>query len=188
MIPKIAYALLALFGWTHIGERPKEKKFIAIGYPHTANIDAVWLLLAMLAYGVWPKLLVKSSMFRFPVKRLFLWLGGIPVDRGYKARKLVDQIVEYLESTDEMALMLAPEGTRAYQKYWKPGFYQIAMATRLPLYLGYGDYAKKEIGLSKDPIFVSGNVKADMDKIRAFYADKTAKHPDRVGPIQLKRE
>ena len=71
MIPKIAYAVMRLFGWTIVGTGPKEKKFIAIGYPHTSNIDAVWLLLTMLSYGVWPKLLVKSSMFRFPVKNLF---------------------------------------------------------------------------------------------------------------------
>ena len=34
----------------------------------------------------------------------------------------------------------------------------------------------------------SDDVRADMDKIRAFYADKVARYPDQAGEIRLHEE
>jgi hypothetical protein len=43
--------------------------------------------------------------------------------------------------------------------------------------LAYLDYAKKEAGFAA-PLYLTGDKQKDAADIRAFYADKTAKHPE----------
>ncbi|MCZ7683799.1 MAG: hypothetical protein M5U28_35560 [Sandaracinaceae bacterium] len=52
---------------------------------------------------------------------------------------------------------------------------------------GYLDYARKRggFGLTLTP---SGDVRADMDVIRAFYRDKKGKFPEKFGPVRLREE
>ena len=188
MVQKLSRFILRLFGWQLVGSRPSVEKSLTICAPHTSNFDALWFFITVRALGVKPKVLIKSSYYTFPFKRLFLALGGVPVDRGFKAKDLAQQMIEYVDSVDEVALMIAPEGSRSLQKFWKVGFYQIAQAAKLPIYFGFCDYSTNQMGIHEIPLNVTGNLAADMDVIRAFYADKTGKHADRVGPIRLKRE
>ena len=87
---------------------------MAIGYPHTANLDGLWVILTILAMGERPKVLAKSTLFRFPFKRLLTWAGGVPVVRGEGAKDLVQQSVEYIQSVDHVALMLSPEASLSF--------------------------------------------------------------------------
>jgi hypothetical protein len=57
----------------------------------------------------------------------------------------------------------------------------------VPIVLGYLDYARRCGGFGP-AILPSGDMRSDMDEIRDFFADKTAKHPDRVGAVRLKEE
>ena len=57
----------------------------------------------------------------------------------------------------------------------------------MPITLGYLDYARKEGGIGA-PISPSGDLGADMDRIRAFYAGKQGRHPELQGPIRLQAE
>ncbi|MFT5193345.1 MAG: 1-acyl-sn-glycerol-3-phosphate acyltransferase [Cellvibrionaceae bacterium] len=188
MVQKLSKSILRLFGWKVVGERPDANKYIAVCAPHTSNFDALWFFMAMMALQERPKVLIKSSFYRFPIKRAFLAVGGIPVERGIGAKNLAQQMVQYMGSVERGALMLAPEGSRSLQKFWKIGFYQIAQATTLPIYFAYADYGKKELGIYPAPLWISGNVAEDMEVVRGFYTDIVAKHPERVGPIRLKRE
>ena len=54
---------------------------------------------------------------------------------------------------------------------------------------GYLDYGNKRAGLGP-AIHLTGDVKADMDRIRAFYDTIAARGlvPDHVGPIRLRDE
>ena len=62
-----------------------------------------------------------------------------------------------------------PEGTRSKTRYWKTGFYHIAVGAQVPIVMAYMDYHDKRSGLG--PVFVpTGNVDADMAAIKAFYA------------------
>ena len=56
----------------------------------------------------------------------------------------------------------------------------------MPTYL---DYARKRAGIGA-PITMTGDVRVDMDAIRAYYADKTPgpRRPALFGPIRLKLE
>lgn len=188
MVHYLARFVLRLCGWKVIGERPEGNKYIAICAPHTSNFDSLWFFLTMAAIKERPKVLIKNSYYRFPLKRAFLALGGVPVDRGVGARNLAQQMIEHLESVERGAVAIAPEGSRSLQKYWKIGFYQIAEATDLPIYFAFADYKKKELGIHSEPLHISGNMVDDMDVIREFYSEKTGKHPELVGPIRLRRE
>jgi 1-acyl-sn-glycerol-3-phosphate acyltransferase len=188
MVQKLSDLILRLFGWKLIGGRPDVDKYVAICAPHTSNFDALWFFLAMMALKERPKILIKSAYYRFPIKRAFLAVGGVPVVRGIGAKNMAGQLAKYIDSVDRGALMLAPEGSRSFQKFWKVGFYQIADATNLPIYFAYADYAKKELGIHPIPLMISGDVAQDMEVIREFYSQISGKYPDQFGPIRLKRE
>ena len=53
--------------------------------------------------------------------------------------------------------------------------------------LGYLDYARRRGGFGP-AIDATGDISADMDKIRDFYADKAAKFPEDFGDVRLKEE
>ena len=68
-----------------------------------------------------------------------------------------------------MQLIVPPEGTRSKVRYWKTGFYYIALGAKVPIVMAYMDYEKKISGLG--PVFLpTGDIEADMVKIKAFYA------------------
>lgn len=188
MLQKIAKLILSLSGWSMQGHKPPEAKYMAIGYPHTANLDGLWVLLTVLAMGERPKVLVKSTLFVFPFKRLLSAIGCVPVVRGKGGKDLVQQSVEYIKSVPNIALMLSPEGSRSYTEYWKSGFYHIALAAGIPIYFCFLDYSTSSLGINTTPLYLTGEMAKDMDVVRNFYRDKVSKRPDRVGPIRLKGE
>jgi hypothetical protein len=55
----------------------------------------------------------------------------------------------------------------------------------VPILLCFFDYRRKQIGFG--PLLWPGeDLEADLEIIRAFYADKTAKHPEKFGEIQFR--
>jgi 1-acyl-sn-glycerol-3-phosphate acyltransferase len=78
--------------------------------------------------------------------------------------------VEAIEAADgPVQLIVPPEGTRSKVRYWKTGFYYIALGAKVPIVMAYMDYEKKISGLG--PVFMpTGDIEADMVKIKAFYA------------------
>lgn len=63
----------------------------------------------------------------------------------------------------------------------------MAVEAGVPLALAFFDYEKKEVGVGM-VLNLTGNINADMERIRAFYADKRAKHSHLAGPVQLREE
>lgn len=96
-------------------------------------------------------------------------LGGIPVDRRAK-NGVVQQISERFNTAEKLYLAVAPSGTRKGHTRWKSGFYHIALQAEVPIVLGFLDYRRKVGGLGPS-IIPSGDIKADMDRIREFYSD-----------------
>jgi 1-acyl-sn-glycerol-3-phosphate acyltransferase len=86
-----------------------------------------------------------------------------------------------------LVLTVPAEGTRGYTPRWKSGFYRIAQAAEVPIVLGFLDYQRRRGGFGPE-VHPSGDVKRDMDLVRAFYADKVARHPECFGPIELAAE
>lgn len=158
-----------------------DRPTILLGAPHTSNWDFVLMLGIAWRLGIDMHWLGKASLFagwRGPVMRA---LGGVPVDRANPAR-VVEDMVRQVHSGETFGLVVTPDGTRSGHTHWKSGFYRIARETGLPVTLGYVDRTTMTTGLGPT-IDLTGDVAADMDRIRAFYSDKAGFHPDkRVEP------
>lgn len=184
MLQSFSRFILNSFGWTVEKKILTGGKYVLIGAPHTSNWDFPLTMLAMASMGIRFSWVAKHSIFVFPIAGLFKKMGGIPLDRSYSGG-FIDYIISLYEQHDELAIAIAPEGTRAYTDHWKSGFYYIAKGAGVPLAFGYIDYKNKRLGISGG--FVPGDdLEADMKKIAEFYADKTGKYPDQQGPIILK--
>jgi 1-acyl-sn-glycerol-3-phosphate acyltransferase len=178
--------VMKLAGWRVVGEVPPVSKMIIVAAPHTSNWDLIYLLGAAFTLHLRVNWLGKDSLFRTPLGPLLRFVGGIPVDRS-RANNMVGAIVQEIRQGSGCAIVIPPAGTRSRTEYWKSGFYWIAVGAEIPLVCGFLDYAKKEAGLGLS--FVpSGEVTADMDRLRAFYRDITARFPDQKSRILLRQE
>ncbi len=176
--------ILKILGWQLDVVLPKEKKFILIGAPHTSNWDFPLALLTFWTLDLKIYWVAKIQMFRGPLYYFFTALGGIPVDRS-SSHGFIDQVAERFKQTEEMALTIAPEGTRAKTSYWKSGFYYIALAANVPICLGYIDYKTKTLGFNM-VVYPTGNIETDMKIIADFYRGIVGKRPQNQGPVRIK--
>lgn len=158
------------------GAMPAGGSGLILGAPHTSNWDFVMMLAVTRATGTRLRWLGKHTVFKGLMGVCARALGGIPVDRR-APHGLVDAVVGMIESHEPFYLLIAPEGTRNGNG-WKSGFYRIAMATGLPVTLAYVDRTTMTSGYGPT-LTMSGDVVADMDRIRAFYADKAGFTPSR---------
>lgn len=179
--------IIKLTGWSVAGGVPRSNKsMIIIAAPHTSNWDLFYLLGAAYSFKLSIQWLMKDSVFLPILGQIFLYLGGIPVDRS-RRNNLVGDLAAKITSSDGIALVIPPAGTRRYTDYWKSGFYRIALEAKIPVVCGYLDYEKKEAGLG-DAFELSGDVAQDMDRIRAFYDGIVGRYPEHKSRIRLKEE
>ena len=186
MLKGVARLFLHLTGWEAEGTRPVYSKFVLIAAPHTSNWDLIYLLAMAFIFDIKISWMGKHTLFRWPMGIVLRGVGGIPV-RRHKHEKLVDQMARFFEETDSLCLTVPAEGTRGYVPNWKSGFYHIAKLANVPIQLGYLDYERRCGGFGP-ALFLSDDMRADMDEIRDFYADKVGKYPDCFGEIRLKEE
>lgn len=183
---RIARWVLALGGWAIEGAPPELPRYVIVAAPHTFWWDSVWMLAFAWFWGVRVRWIIKSSLARGPAGWFLSRLGAVPVDRSTPQGQ-VASLVRAMRERAEIVIAIAPEGTRARRDHWRSGFYHLAREAEVPLCLSYLDYGKHRGGFG--PCFVpTGDVKADMDLIRTFYADKRARHPDRFTPPRLREE
>lgn len=178
MLKKISIIILKIFGWKITGEIPDDiKKFLLILAPHTSNMDFIIGKLASLYFQRKLKILVKKEMFVFPINILLKSAGAVPINRK-TARGTIEQIVNLFNKHKSYAFAIAPEGTRAYVKSWKKGYYFIAEKAKVPIAVGFLDYKNKEVGIERI-LNISGDYKKDFEIIQNIYKTKTAKHPEK---------
>jgi 1-acyl-sn-glycerol-3-phosphate acyltransferase len=183
----LARGFLRATGWRPEGASPRDlRKFVLIAAPHTSNWDLVYLLALAEVYDLRISFMMKHTVFRGPFGPLFRSLGGIPIRRHLR-ENLVKQMVEAFAERDELVLVVPAEGTRRRVERWKSGFYHIAREARVPIVLGYLDYARRRGGFG--PALVpTGRIADDMDVIRDFYADKSGRHPALFAEPRLREE
>lgn len=176
----------SLSRWKLVTEPAPDRPTILIGAPHTSNWDFVLMLGIAWRLGIDIRWLGKKSLFsgwRGPIMRK---LGGIAVDRDDPSRVVAD-VVASVRDGAVFSLVVTPDGTRSGHHHWKSGFYRIARETGLPVTLGYVDRSTMTTGLG--PTFeLTGDVPADMDRIRAFYADKAGFRPEHRVEPRLREE
>ena len=174
-------------GWKLEGAVPHNvPKAVIIAAPHTSSWD-IWFMLSVAgALGIKLSWFGRKGMFEGPWGGWLSALGGIPIDRSTR-NGAVRQAVDAFERQDNLWLLIAPEGRLERTDYWKSGFYHIAYNARVPLACSFLDFERKIGGLG--PVFdLTGNVREDMDKVRAFYATIAPKNRAKFGPIRLKDE
>lgn len=174
----LSIGFLKLTGWKVEGSLPPNgAKSVLIAAPHTSNWDLPYTLMVAFALRLHVYWMGKESIFKPPFRGVMMWLGGIPVRRE-SSNNLVAASVQAIKAADgPLQLIVPPEGTRSKARYWKTGFYHIAVGAQVPIVMAYMDYARKVSGLG--PVFIpTGNVEADMESIKAFYAPFKGKNPD----------
>lgn len=161
-------ALLALAGWRVEGELPDRPKLVAIVAPHTSNWDFVVGILVVFALGLRVRFLGKHTLFRPPLGWLMRWLGGTPVVRD-TPQGAVNDAADMIAREARVLLGIAPEGTRTRGKPWRSGFYNIALAARVPILPAAFDYPGKALRLL--PLFEpTGDYPADLARLQSLYA------------------
>ncbi len=166
--------ILSIFRWKIRGTAPAIPKYVMIAAPHTSNWDFVMTLLMALALKMDVYIMGKKELTEWPLGFTFKWMGVIPVDRS-QASDTVASAVQCFRERSELILLVPPSGTRKKVTRWKTGFYHIANEARVPIALGFLDYGTKTSGVG--PLFhPTGNIDADMPKIRAFYAPLKGKN------------
>ncbi|MEM9070411.1 MAG: lysophospholipid acyltransferase family protein [Myxococcota bacterium] len=177
---------LSAFGWKEEGDPPAHAKYVLIAAPHTTNWDFPFTLALSWVTGVRIRWMGKHSLFEGPFGWFFKGVGGVPVIRHEK-RNMVQQMIDLFEESDQLVLLVPAEGTRSRRDHWRSGFYHIAQGADVPVVLGYLDFARRRGGFGEGRK-MSGDIKADMDRIRAFYADKVGKYPEKFCPPKLREE
>jgi len=177
--------LLRLCGWKQVYVPPPAPKGIIVVYPHTSNWDFIIGMLYRIATGLQVHWLGKDALFHWPVRRLLVRLGGIPVNRRDPAG-FVDTLLTRFAAAESMWLGIAPEGTRGYTDHWKSGFYRLALAGNLCVGLGYIDYATKTVGI-ETYVNLSGDPVQDIGRIRRSYEGKRGRVPQNEGVIRLRQ-
>jgi len=182
--PAVARAILRATRWRLVGSVPRSG--ILVGAPHTSAWDWVVFLLIAWSNGARPQVLIKHSYFKGPLGPLLRATGGIPLDRKNPGAT-IRALLRDAEGDQPFLLAIAAEGTRSKGEYWKPGFYRIAQQTGLPITLGFVDGPTRTLGMGPS-LSPSVDIVADMDFVRAFYADKRGIRPENRTEPRLREE
>ena len=173
----LSLAVLKLAGWKVSGQLPANgRKCVLIAAPHTSNWDLPYTLMVAFALRLNIYWMGKEQIFKPPFRGLMMWLGGLPVRRESANNLVAASITALQEADGPLQLVVPPEGTRSKARYWKTGFYYIAVGAQVPIVMAYMDYERKISGLG--PVFEpTGDIEADMVTIKAFYAPFKGKNP-----------
>ena len=183
---RLGRTYLRLCGWRIEGALPPVPRVVVIAAPHTSNWDLPYMLAVAWALGVAPSWLGKRELFGRPFGWLMRALGGIPVDRSRRGN-MVDQAIARFVAMDRLHLVIPPSGTRSRATHWRSGFYHIARGARVPIVCSFLDYGRRVGGIGP-VIEPSGDIRGDMETIRAWYDGVTAKFPELTTPVRLLEE
>jgi 1-acyl-sn-glycerol-3-phosphate acyltransferase len=184
-LQRLCRALLRLIGWrVETWDVPLAlSKVIVIGEHHTSNMDSFLMILIVAAMGRRLSWLVKSELDLPVIGAMIRATGGIFVDR-HAPNGTVGQVVERIQNSERIFLVLAPSGTRSRSDRWRSGFYYMALQADVPIALGYLDYARKAGGVG-NVIAPSGDIKADEPIFQQFFAGVTPRYPEKASTVRL---
>ena len=178
MVRAFYVLMYKITGWKVVGKMPEEKKFVLIVAPHTSFWDFPVGLGARAILHLKTKILAKKELFENPiVGGILRWMGGIPVDRGNRKNGIVDSVVKYFNENEEFVVTITPEGTRAYVKRWKTGFYRIAKEANVPIIMVGFDFQRKIVEMC-DPFYPTDDMDADMAHIIDYFKGMVGKNPE----------
>ncbi len=175
--PIVSRIIMFCIGWKAAGKSPDVPKCVMIAAPHTSNWDYFYTLLVSFILKVQMSAMGKKSLTEGFFGGIMKWLSIIPIDRS-KNNNVVEQTIQKFNESEKLILVIPPSGTRNQVSYWKTGFYYIAHGAGVPISLGYIDYKTKTGGIGP-LIYTTGDIDADMKKIRKFYSTIEGKYPEK---------
>lgn len=179
MIKFVTISIFNLLGWKMQGDIPSHiDKCVIIVAPHTSNFDYIFGIVASFKIRLPVRYLIKEEWLkRFVIGRLLKSWGALGITRSER-KNMVDQMADLLISNEKIALAFPPEGTRKLVKKWKTGFYYVALKAKVPIVMCSLDYGKKTVTIGEyfEP---TGDYEKDMEIVREFYKDVTAKYPNK---------
>lgn len=161
--------------WSFSGELPDLKQYLVLVGPHTSNWDFIYGVAARDKLKTDIKFIGKKELFKFPLKKFFLRLGGYPVDRR-KHENSVTMITRLFDEHERFILALSPEGTRSKVAELRSGYYYIGRTTGLQCVMVGMDYKHRKIVISP-PYQLGEHVDEEMSRLRTFFADIQGKNP-----------
>ncbi len=167
------YLLKDILGWKIKGDFPDIKKSITIFAPHTAHTDALYGKLGIAQMGVKYLFLSKKELFFFPMNIIMKKFGSMAV-RGVKDKNAIYQVVEILNNTDELHVVISPEGWIRKVTKWNKGFYYMAKKAKVPIIVTSLDYQKKEMEI-KGVIYDLDDYTNVIEQLNMMYKDVTGK-------------
>ena len=183
----IGSTALRLTGWRVEGAEPSpDASCIFVGAPHTSGWDSVLMLAVAWRYDLRIRFLIKQEIGAGPFGFFWRAVGGIPVNREDPG-PLVEKLVAMAREDRGFQLVITPKGTRKKTDYWKSGFYRLGRSTHLPVMMVSPDGPTRVVTFAA-PFHLSGDVVADMDRIREFFADKRGVNPSRRAEPRLRAE
>lgn len=182
---RIGKLFFRLCGWRLVGSYPADvPKAIILLAPHTSNWDFLFWLFGSFHLNVTGSWLAKHTIFRIPILgHLLRAIGGVPIDRR-KNGNFVEGAIAAMNKRDSMIVVLSPEGTRKKLDHWRSGFYHMALGAGVPVLLGYADYAKRTAGIC-GRVDLTGDMTADLARIRTFYDTVTPYRPENLSEVRL---
>lgn len=172
----IAGKILQAQGWKITGDYGSLKKSVTIFAPHTAHIDYYYGKMGFTELGVHFKFLSKKELFFFPMSLIMRKLGSIPV-RGVKGQNAIYHVVEMLNDSDELHIVVSPEGRVKRVTKWNKGFFFMAQKAKVPITVAVLDYAKKEMGV-KGVIYDTSDFNTVIKQVNAIYSEVKGKNPE----------
>ena len=169
--------MFRLSGWKIQGIVPDYPKMVVAVAPHTSSWDFIIGIMARSAMRLRnTKFLGKKELFDGPFGFFFRSLGGVGVDRS-SPHGVVSEAVKAFSRHERFILGLAPEGTRKKVHKLRSGFYQIALGAGVPILPAGFDFPTKTVIIG-EPLFPSGDMEADMNKLMDFYRKISGKIPE----------
>jgi len=177
MLAKFCGALLRLFGWKVTVDVPDYPKSVICVAPHTTNWDFILAELAYTSIGRKAGFLMKKFWFFWPLGPIFRSIGGVAVSHEHGC-SLTSQLIERFNNSKRLNIAITPEGTRSRTTKWHTGFLRVAMEADVPITLAAFDYPSKTISMTTT-FRPTGDMKADMRAIKAFYKPYQGKYADK---------
>lgn len=168
--------LLRLLGWRIEGALPNCPRMVVAAGPHTSNWDFIIAMAVILALGIRVNYLMKKEAFIWPLSHVYVWLGGVPLDRRAKANT-VEQMVSHYRRADKLWVVITPDGTRRKVDSWRTGFLHIAASAEVPVLVTAWDYARKVFVIDRVWPTTSDPV-ADAASVRHYVCSRfRGRHP-----------
>jgi 1-acyl-sn-glycerol-3-phosphate acyltransferase len=187
MTTVLARLWLLLWRWkVEPVQEPLPQRCVMIAAPHTSNWDFPLTLAIARVSGVRISWLGKRSLFKGPAGPVMRWLGGVAIDRSAPGG-MVGQLAAEFGRHEQLVLVVPAEGTRSRTEHWKSGFYRIAEQAEVPIVCAFVDRRTRTGGFGP-VVQPSGDLSADMDRLRAFYAGREGLRPGRFGPVRVRDE